>query len=86
MGWLDRFKKADFWFGENSLYDQIMPDNMNVTLPGGVGFGVEKKSVGDTVINNVSSTQTGFDIQEFINDPMVKKYAPYVAAYLILKR
>ena len=88
MGWFKNLtsKKADWWFGENSLYDQLTPDNFNISLPGGVGIGFEKESVSDIVNVTNTNTQTGFDIQEFINDPMVRQYGPYVLAYLILKR
>lgn len=88
MRWLKNLtsKKADWWFGENSLYNQLTPDNFNISLPGGVGIAFEKESVSDIVTNNVTNTQTGFDIQEFLNNPMVRKYGPYVLAYYILKR
>ena len=74
-------KSANWWFGKNSLFKQIMPNEQKISV-GGFTLGTVMKSPDN--ITNIENS--GFDLDAFLDDPRVKKYMPYVLAYLILKR
>ena len=84
-------KSASWWFGKNSVFAQIMPNEQSVSI-GGMTLSTKQDSADNiTNITNEGSSSSlpdiaGFNINEFINDPNVRKYGPYILAYIFLRR
>ena len=89
MNWLSKIsgKSSEWWFGDNSIYGQLMPNEQSISV-GGVELTTKRKSTSYTVnvINENNGVQIPDGLKEFFEREDVKKYLPYVLAYIIIRR